>query len=342
MPEANADQTVVNGDFDEIRRAKRLVWDLLRTELNDGPTGAARALAKAASDDFAFAASHPVNEIEGARDVGEAFWRPLIHAFPDLCRRTEIFLGGRFDGLAWVAVGGVFAGVFARNWLGLPATGNLAFLRFSQFFSVDGDRLTSSRLLLDIVDLARQAGVDLVPRGLGAEMRPPAPQAMDGLRIETGPDAQGETSLKLVEAMMAGLGAYDGEHLEVMDQARFWRPDMMWYGPSGIGAARGLCGFQDRHQRPFLAFVPDRVGGDHFARFGDGPFVASGGWPSIRATTSGAPWISTPLPGGVPVTMRVMDFWRREGDLLAENWVFIDIPDVFRQCGVDVFENLKA
>jgi hypothetical protein len=32
--------------------------------------------------------------------------------------------------------------------------------------------------------------------------------------------------------------------------------------------------------------------------------------------------------------MRVMDFWRREGNLLAENWVFIDLPDLLLQMGV--------
>jgi hypothetical protein len=40
--------------------------------------------------------------------------------------------------------------------------------------------------------------------------------------------------------------------------------------------------------------------------------------------------------------MRVMDIWRREGELLAENWVFIDIPDVMAQAGVDVFARMRA
>ena len=39
--------------------------------------------------------------------------------------------------------------------------------------------------------------------------------------------------------------------------------------------------------------------------------------------------------------MRMMDWWRREGDLLVENWVFIDIIDVFLQFGVDIFEKLR-
>jgi hypothetical protein len=37
-----------------------------------------------------------------------------------------------------------------------------------------------------------------------------------------------------------------------------------------------------------------------------------------------------------------MDWWRREGDLLVENWVFIDMIDLFLQLGVDLFERLQS
>jgi hypothetical protein len=39
--------------------------------------------------------------------------------------------------------------------------------------------------------------------------------------------------------------------------------------------------------------------------------------------------------------MRVMDFWRRDGDKLRENWVMIDMIDVLEQFNVDVFQLLK-
>ena len=185
-----------------------------------------------------------------------------------------------------------------------------------------------------------QAGVDLVPPGLGAEILAPAPATQDGIRLSSGPEHLSEKSGALVDAMIAGLMKYDGKSLSSMRQRDFWSSHMLWYGPDGIGATQGLNGFEDYHQRPFLAFVPDRVGGDHVARIADGDYVASGGWPSIRATTSGAEWISTPLPAGRKISMRVMDFWRRQDDRLKENWVFIDIPDVFRQCGIDVFAQL--
>jgi hypothetical protein len=37
-----------------------------------------------------------------------------------------------------------------------------------------------------------------------------------------------------------------------------------------------------------------------------------------------------------------MDFWRREGDRLDENWVMIDLIDLLLQMGLDVFARLKS
>jgi predicted ester cyclase len=64
-------------------------------------------------------------------------------------------------------------------------------------------------------------------------------------------------------------------------------------------------------------------------------YVASTGWPSLRCTHTGE-YLGVPATGN-KIGMRVMDWWRREGDLLVENWVFIDMVDVFLQMGVDIF-----
>ena len=39
--------------------------------------------------------------------------------------------------------------------------------------------------------------------------------------------------------------------------------------------------------------------------------------------------------------MRVMDFWKREGGLLDENWVFIDLLDLLHQMDFDVLGRLR-
>jgi hypothetical protein len=77
--------------------------------------------------------------------------------------------------------------------------------------------------------------------------------------------------------MIAGLMQFDGKSLESMGMTRFWTPQFQWYGPGGIGSARGHHNYEHVHQGPFLKAFPDRIGGNHKCRIGDGAFVASFG-----------------------------------------------------------------
>jgi len=42
-----------------------------------------------------------------------------------------------------------------------------------------------------------------------------------------------------------------------------------------------------------------------------------------------------------PSEMRVIDMYRREGDKLTENWVFIDLLHFWKILGVDILKSLK-
>lgn len=39
--------------------------------------------------------------------------------------------------------------------------------------------------------------------------------------------------------------------------------------------------------------------------------------------------------------MKSLDFWRIDGDRIRENWVLVDLLDVYAQLGVDVFARLR-
>jgi hypothetical protein len=116
-----------------------------------------------------------------------------------------------------------------------------------------------------------------------------------------------------------------------------------WLGipaTGGIGSNRGIPNYRRCHQIPFLTAFPDRVGGNHRARFADGNYVASTGWPSVSATFAGD-YLGVKAPNR-RIGMRVMDWWRVDGGRLKENWVLIDIPDLLRQAGFDVFAHLQV
>ena len=39
--------------------------------------------------------------------------------------------------------------------------------------------------------------------------------------------------------------------------------------------------------------------------------------------------------------MRGLDFWRCQQGLIRENWVLVDLLDVYTQIGVDVFRRME-
>ena len=71
----------------------------------------------------------------------------------------------------------------------------------------------------------------------------------------------------------------------------------------------------------------------------EGNYACFFGWPNLSNTPLGG---FLGLPGGkVSATMQVVDVYRRQGDKLAENWVFIDLPYWLRQQGLDILERTQ-
>jgi hypothetical protein len=235
---------------------------------------------------------------------------------------------------------GHFVGRFTSDWLGIPATRRPTWLRYGWFDRLEDERVVESYVILDIPGVMMQAGVWPLSPSLGVEIVAPAPAAQDGLQFDRYDERESEATRSLVEAMIGGLMSYDGKSLSSMGMRRFWTENFHWFGPAGIGTMRGHADYERGHQGPFLKAFPDRVGGDHKCRIGDGLYVASTGWPSVRATHTGGGWMGV-APTGKRIGMRVMDFWRREGDLLDENWVFIDLIDLLLQMEVDVFARMN-
>jgi predicted ester cyclase len=288
--------------------------------------------------------AHPVGEIHGTADIADAWYRPLRHAFPRLSRRDEIVIGGTSTTGSgqWVATLGHIVGAFETPFLGVSASSKLAFLRVGEFYRIEEGRIAEAVILPDLLDLMRQSGHFPLPHQLGTEMLFPGPATHDGV-LPQRPDLSAG-SVGTVEAMLADLKAYDPATFESHGQfgpEGYWREDMLWYGPGGIGANTGYLGFQRDHRIPFLTAFPDRVGGNHFARFGDGPYVASGGWPSMTMTFQGA-YLGM-HPTGAAMTLRVMDFWRvAEDGQIAENWVLLDMLDLFMQMGRDLIAEAQT
>lgn len=282
----------------------------------------------------------PFDHITTPEQAVAEFWAPLLRAVPDLERREDVSLAGAWREGVWLAVTGHYQGNFLYPWLGITPSQGVVRLRFGEFSRLESGRVVEQYTIVDLPDFLRQNGLWPLAPSLGAVDLVPGPREHDGLLSGVQDLAESVRSMQLVEAMIAGLMRYDRVSLESMEQWKFWSEHFTWYGPAGIGACRGQDQYRRVHQGPFLKAFPDRVGGDHKCRIAEGRFVASTGWPSIRATHAGGGFMGLPATGR-KITMRVMDFWKRDGKLLDENWVFIDLLDLLHQMDFDVLGRLR-
>jgi predicted ester cyclase len=288
------------------------------------------------AEDATWHLSAPVDAVAGAPEIERAVLDPLRAALTGLHRRDEIMIGGdnrRDVGGRWVACVTHYVGTHDGPLWGVAPSGRLAFLRAGEFHRLAPDgRIAESRIILDLPDLMRQAGRDPWDgHRLGTEMLFPGPATHDGV---CPPHEGGEASLDAVERMLSGLHAYDPETMGSEGQTGeggTWADDMLWYGPGGIGSNYRWAGFVADHRAAFLTAFPDRRGGNHYCRIGDGAYAAVSGWPSMTMTHRG-PYLGVPATGR-DLTLRVMDFYRLARGRIAENWVLLDYVDLFRQMG---------
>jgi predicted ester cyclase len=285
---------------------------------------------------------HPFGDVTGANGLFEAALGPLYAAMPDLERREMIVMAGTTpEGQDWVGTMGNYMGTFLRPFLGIPPTGHLAHMRYHEFFRIEDGQVTAMQAIWDIPELMMQAGAWPMAPQLGAYLCTPAPMTSDGLTVS----GDGAKALKHVIDMLTDLcrhPAHGGP--EVMNLEHYWHPRFNWYGPTGIGTGRGVAGFRNWHQKPFLQAMPDRkldALGDLMSHWiGEGDYVCETGWPNMRLTITDDGWMGI-APAGQNITMRSLDFWRLENGLIRENWVLVDLLDVYRQIGVDVLGRMR-
>ncbi len=298
---------------------------------------------------------HPFYEKTGASAVENDFWIPLREAFSPIQRRPDVFLAGEsvadessdaVEGATWVCEMGHFLGLFDQPWLDIPPTNRMCFIRYAEFTRVgDDDLIHESALFIDIPAVMRHAGHDPFPPQTGADHVHPGPLTHDGLLYCPQDPGEGERTMALVHSMVDDLSAANavanetGENsipYEVM--ARSWAEDMIWSGPTGIGATYTIDRYQQQHSYPFRYGLTDKIFNGHVARFAEGNYACFFGWANLTNTPTGG---FLGMPASNAADMRVVDVYRRDGDKLAENWVFIDLLHWLSMQGLDALERMR-
>lgn len=304
----------------------------------------ADAAARFFAADAAINVVHPFSEMAGHADYLERFLKPLINAFKGLFRADYIAMAGAFENSEWVSSTGYYVGHFTQEWLGIKPSNRLAYLRVGEFHRMENGQAIESYIYLDIPELMIACGQWPIKESPGLDRGYtgylPGPASQDGLLFAPQDKVESDTSFRIVSDMLLGLATADEAWRP------YWHDNMMWFGPAAFGSFIGIESFAG-FQVPFEKAFEDWKGGSagsgrtkHFIRHGDGNYTCSGGWPSLSGIQR-KPFLDQPATNEM-LYMRVCDWWRREGDLLVENWVFVDIPHVLLQMGYDLFEEIKT
>ncbi|WP_420631422.1 ester cyclase [Candidatus Leptofilum sp.] len=333
------------------QKNKGMVWDFWQRMNHVEVENAPRVIRNAFHEDVDWNGSHPINQLRGTAALIARFWEPLRRAFPDLKRNVHIFMGGLSGGEAWVSGLGYFSGTFWQNWLDIPATGQKTTIPFGQFYLMREGKIAESFVILDLLAVMRQAGYQVLPPSLGAEGgNVAAPHTRDGVLLTAQDALETRQTGQLVEAMIRGLLRYDRRAgIESMEQTHYWHPQMHWYGPTGIGSCFSFAEYEDFQLRPWMTSFgewPDLAVGDgRVIGLAEGDYLAEGKYASLGVwdapfSIHHREYLGVPATGKL-LTMRDFDWYRREGNRLAQNWIPIDMIDLFMQMDVDLFGRMR-
>ncbi len=289
------------------------------------------------SADHTYRGVRPFYEIKGPEALAETVWSPLKTAMSAIQRRPDIFFASHADldpaAGAWVVEMGNFLCDFTEDWLGIPATGKTTYLPYATMSRVSGGAIVETVEFLDILAVLSQAGLNpLAKHQTGGMMMSPGPKTHDGLVDDPQPDDLTRGTYDLTHAMLTDLAL--GYTSPVDHLRRFWQADMNWFGPTGIGASLSIPGYQRGHTVPFSEDQDMVKIHDWELALAEGNFSAFMWWPCLTLRNTGD-YLGVPA-NDTPAEMRVVDLYRRDGDKLAENWIFIDILHFLAEQGVDL------
>lgn len=283
-------------------------------------------------------------------ELAENWLEPFRFTLPEVERQFHILMSGKSsgkiedgrDGRPWVAATGYLEGKSQSNFMGIPRSESRLRLRWAEFLRFEEDEIVEIQMQVDLVDWLEQISRPILPKCRGLPGVWPAPTAFDGV-ISRDPDTgMTRATLELGRSLLfGGLNAFDTEDLSSMGMARYFHPNVKWYGPAGIGACLSLTEFEELHQRPWLKSFPDRKVQDLASLFADGRLLAASGTVAVKATHSGEPYLDSGPAKNQPIEFSGLDFWLRTGDVFTENWVFVDFVHLFNQMGIDLMDRVS-
>ena len=321
---------------------KRLIIDYYKALDSAPSTRITHVLESFTSSNYIWRGFHPFGLQTDINQISEIFWKPFKQALTSMQRREDVFFAGTNfidkNSSIWVCSMGHLIGLFDFPWLGIKPTKKLTMLRYAEFHKVENGKISETAFYFDIPHLMIQAGYSPFSDQKAAHIIQPGPAPHDALLFSDAAVAESKKTMDAITFMIEDLGQWDSGLSLVEELARSWHDDMIWWGPAGIGSTYTIERYAKQHSGPFRAAFSDRTGTGHIARISEGNYGGFFGWPNFTAKPTGG-YLDLP-PSNQIGEFRVIDIYRREGDKLKENWVFIDLLYFFKQQGIDILNKI--
>jgi len=325
---------------------KKLVLDFYEALQNCKSNNMSEILSLYCSEDLLWRGFHPFNEIIGTKNLNFQFWIPLRNSLSNLQRRIDIFLAGinKISGNegVWVISMGHLMGLFDKPWLGIKETKKIGMLRYCEFCKVENNKITEIAMFFDIPHFMLQSGLKVFPVETGISLIQPGPLNNDGLMYEIQDPNEGNKTSEIIEKMIRDLVIwknFDKVSLK-RELKKSWNEDMIWWGPTGIGASFTIDRYIEQHAQPFRKTFINRKFNGHICRISEGMYGGFFGWPNLTLTPQKNFMGLKTLKKSSE--MRVIDIYRRRGNKLAENWIFIDFLHFWKIQGIDILKVQKV
>ena len=320
---------------------KKLVLEYFNSIDNAKSETLVDSISKYTSDDFKMRCTHPFNELNGANQVANNLWVPIKNSFEPIQRRMDIFYAGinsldNNEG-KWVTSMGHFMGVFNKPFLEIQPNYKSILLRYAEFYKVENNKISEGAIFLDIMNFMQQLGLSIIPESTGLVCVTPGPMNHKGLKFDHSDNNESQKTLELIHRMRDRLVTGSKMKSYKEELTLDWHDDMIWWGPGGIGASYTIDGYTKGHTKPFQDGLEFIKFNGHILSSAEDDLGGWFGWPNLIMKSMGG-YLGLTNASDIESEMRVVDLYRRDGDKIAENWIFIDHLHFLKLLGIDLLQ----
>eukprot|EP00931_Biecheleriopsis_adriatica_P005133 TRINITY_DN106682_c0_g1_i1.p1 TRINITY_DN106682_c0_g1~~TRINITY_DN106682_c0_g1_i1.p1 ORF type:complete len:447 (-),score=100.85 TRINITY_DN106682_c0_g1_i1:102-1442(-) len=254
-------------------------------------------------------------------------------AFPETVFTQMLFFGD--EEVATTTTYG--SALWKGDLFGVKAPKQWVTLRITDFYGIPKDNAGRNRIrynfmMIDWADALRQIGRPVLLPSVLPEGLVLPPSANDGVPAPLSAVVQAQGRDK-VTAMKAARAAFHQDWAGDSSAAGAWHEDLTFYGPGGIGLAKGVEAYDNHVLGPFRTSFANRTVEELYSCC-EGNYCALLGRVHGKGVQN---WLGLPSKGK-EVSMRIALHWRVVDAKVQEGWAIIDFPGLFEQLGLNFYD----